>query len=95
MKLKSLDLRRSSTGIDQIDQIVQADAIIKLYKYKNTVNVAQAEEILNKILVSNNVNLKYLLLVINDKKEICNSLNFPEKEMKVIRSKLVKVKIVN
>ena len=52
VSLKFLDLRRSSTSIDEVNVELQAKAVAKLVTYKNTVNHQQAKAILDNIYLA-------------------------------------------
>ena len=45
--LKSLDVRRTSTSLNDVDGDLQADAVIRLHEYKATANEEQAKKILD------------------------------------------------
>ena len=45
--LKSLDVRRTSTSLNDVDGDLQAEAVIRLHEYKATVNEEHCQENLN------------------------------------------------
>ena len=93
--LETLDLRRSSTSINEVNADKQAKAVSKLVTYKNTVNHEQARAILDHIYETNNIQLKYLLLIVRENDTYAGSFPYNGEKLNVIKQKLSKIKIVN
>ena len=92
-KLKTLDLRRTSTNIDDVEAELQAEAVVNLVEYRNTVNHEQARTILDKIFFSENIKLKILLLVVRD--NVRGTFTYCPKKMEKVKVKLQKLKVFN
>lgn len=93
--LKSIDVRRTSTFMDNVNGNLKAEAIVKLVEFKGTVNEDQAIKILEKLYVTTNQNTKKLLLIVRKNFELPGDLQYCEKKMLNITSKLLKLKIIN
>ena len=95
MVLKYLDLRRTSTKMKDVDAQLQAEAVVKLTEYRNTVYHHQATEILNKILDTDNPRLQKLLLVVRESDSLAGKFDYCTEKMASIEAKLRKLKVVN
>ena len=93
--METLDLRRSSTSINEVNADKQAKAVSKLVTYKNTVNHKQARAILDHIYATNNIQLKYLLLIVRENDTNAGSFPYNGEKLNNIKQKLTKMKIVN
>ena len=95
MVLKYLDLRRSSTKMKDVDAQLQAEAVVKLAEYRNTVYHHQARVILDKILNTDNPRLQKLLLVVRESDTLAGKFDYCTEKMASIEAKLRKLKVVN
>ena len=95
IRLKFLDLRRATINIHDINAELQSEAVLNLYEYKSFVAENHAHLILNKIFISQVINLKRLLLVIKCNKNSNGKFHYSEEKMNKIKEKLDKIIVIS
>ena len=93
--LRYLDLRRTSTKMQDINAQMQAEAIVKLHEYRNTVYQNQAKMILDKIMDTNFPTLQKLMLVVKESDTIAGKFNYCTERLATIEAKLTKLRVIN
>ena len=93
--LRYLDLRRTSTKMQDINAQMQAEAIVKLHEYRNTVYQNQAKMILDKIMDTNFPTLQKLMLVVKESDTIAGKFNYFTERLATIEAKLTKLRVIN
>ena len=93
--LKSLDVRRTSTSLNDVDGDLQADAVIRLEEYKATVNEEQAKKILDLLHHIHDPKTKHLLLIVRKRNGLPGELEYCAEKMSRIRAKLLRFKVIN
>ena len=93
--LKSLDLRRTSTYLDNINGNLQAAAIVRLVEFKGTVNEDQAKKIIDNLYVTQNPITQKLLIVVRKSFDVPGNYKCCDTKLINISSKLLKLRIIN
>jgi len=93
--MKSLDVRRTSTALNDVDGDLQADAVVRLHEYKATVNEEQAKKILDQLLKIHDPQTKHLLLIVRKRNGLPGELKYCAEKMSGIRAKLCRFKVIN
>ena len=81
--------------MQDINAQMQAEAIVKLHEYRNTVYQNQAKMILDKIMDTNFPTLQKLMLVVKESDTIAGKFNYCTERLATIEAKLTKLRVIN
>ena len=93
--LKSLDVRRTSTSLNDVHGELQAEAVIRLQAYKAAANEEQAKKILDLLHDKHDPKTKHLLLIVRKRNGLPGKLEYCAEKMSIIRAKLFRFKVID
>ena len=93
--LKSLDVRRTCTSLNDVDGDLQAEAVIRLQEYKAAVNEEQAKKILDLLHDRRDPRTKHLLLIVRKRNGLPGELEYCAEKESQIKAKLLRFKVIN